>query len=126
MLNKLIKVWILVVVLGVGYTVVFSDSDETPKFVIDAKTDLFLAYRENIYDTVKCDIKNSNDSWVVFCHPNGDVTGGVYQVDAYNDGNIERYKLYAINGKAQTHADKLGLVAKVKHDSNVDLSKVTQ
>jgi hypothetical protein len=111
--NKGFKLWFWVVLVIVGYAVISSFFDSTPKLVKDAKTDLFLGYHENIYDTVKCDIKEINDSWVILCHPDGYAIGGLFEVDTENGF------IYALNGKAQTHAEQIGIYAQVKRDGNV-------
>ncbi|CAK2827855.1 conserved hypothetical protein [Vibrio crassostreae] len=112
--NKGIKLWVWAVLVIVAYAVISSFFDSTPSPVKDAKTDLFLGYHESIYETARCDIKEINDSWVILCNPDGQATGGLFEVDA------ESGLIYALNGKAQTHAARIGINAKVKRNGNVD------
>lgn len=76
-----------------------------PEFVDTAKTDLFLSYHENIYGNAKCDAKEVEEHWFVFCHPDDVATGGLFEVKEIND---YEYLLYAMNGKAKTHIGKMG------------------
>lgn len=114
MLNKAIKIWIIVAVLAVGYTAIFNESSEKPNFVVDAKTDLFLSYRNNIYETAVCDANESEGSWTIFCHAKDAKSGGLYEVTEKLESQTTTYNIYAANGKAQTHAKDLGLPVKLK------------
>lgn len=76
-----------------------------PEFVDTAKDDLFLDYHENIYGNARCDAKEFDGHWVLFCHPDDIATGGLFEVQEIND---YEYRLYSMNGKASTHIGKLG------------------
>ena len=91
----------LVLVIWTGIT------DDRPQYVRDAQTDLFLGYHEHIYQNLHCESLEADDDWVVFCHPRDHYTGGLFHVV---EGGRD-YALYALNGKAQTHAGKIGLYA---------------
>lgn len=94
--KKFTKAFFLVLALVFAYIVLTSMLDNTPSGVKDAKTSLFLGYRASIYDTAQCDIKQANDTWTIFCHPEDGDNGGLFEV--YKDGSI-----HPLNGTAQTH-----------------------
>lgn len=100
--SKGVKGFFIILLLVLAYIVITSMFDNTPSQVKDAKTSLFLGYRTHIYETAQCDIKESNDKWTIFCHPEGKDTGGLFEVD--QDGSIQ-----ALNGTAQTHLARLEL-----------------
>lgn len=115
--NKGIKILVLVVFAIVVYAAVSSSFDGVPGLVKDTKTDLFVGYRENIYETAKCDVRQVSGAWVILCHPDGQLAGGLFEVD------VDSGFLYALNGKAQTHAERIGVGVKVKRDGGVDPSE---
>ena len=111
--NKGFKILGLVVLVIIVYEIISSYFDNTPSSVKDVKTDLFLGYHEKIYPTAICSIKEINSSWVILCHPKGQAVGGLFEVDPKSG------VLYALNGKAQSHAEVLGIAVEVKRDSNI-------
>lgn len=117
--NKGLKVWFLAVFVML---VLYSLFDNTPGSVSDAKTDLFLGYRDNIYPTAQCSHKKIDASWVILCHPEGKSTGGLFEVVDADDG----YILYPLNGKAQSHASKIGLSLSSNRDSKVSVSSALE
>lgn len=95
--SKILWLCLAIVVVGVAFTAI---TDDTPDGVREVKNSLFLGYRESIYPFGQCGIKQVNDAWVILCHPEGRASGGLFEVDGD--------QVYAVNGTAQTHAEKIG------------------
>ena len=89
-----------------------------PKKVANEMVDTLILYylKHKIYDPVVCDKKKINENWFIFCHPVGVHIGGLYLLRCDNSG---RYIIYAVNGKAKTHA-KRGLPAEPIYDLELE------
>lgn len=127
LLNKTIKWLFMFIIIAVSYTAI---NDDTPGYVSDAQSELYVNYIEKVYlnrnYTVKCDKQFHSGVWVVFCHTKGSSRGGIYQIEPYYDDVIdyERYKLFSLNGTAKSHASKMGLHIPMKYDSTVKIEDV--
>lgn len=120
LINKVGKIWLWVFLAVVVYAVISSAFDNRPESVKNAKTDLFIAYRDNIYDTAKCDTKEIKDTWVILCHPEGKAIGGLFEVV----GDGDNYLLYSLNGKAQSHTSKIGFEVPINSSSKIATADV--
>lgn len=89
----------LFLLLGIT-TTLFGCGSSAPKVVDDAKLKLWTAYNENIY-TAKCQPKQS-DEWFVICEKG--TNKAVYWIQPLTETN---YVIYAVNGKAKQHAEKM-------------------
>ena len=96
--------FILLMVLSSFYEEPKQAQETNPDCSIDKVVDdLTFYYITYIYKPVKCDAEEINDNWFVFCHPPLTKIGGLYLVKFKPDCS---YTLYAVNGKAKTHAKK--------------------
>ena len=79
-----------------------------PDCSIDEVVDYLTLYYINhrIYKPVDCEAEEINDNWFVFCHPPLTKIGGLYLVKFKPDCS---YTLFAVNGKAKSHAEKGGI-----------------
>jgi hypothetical protein len=99
MFNKIGKIALLLFVSWFAYAAITTTSD--PEFVWMAKNDLRIGYEENIQNHPLCRAKQIENHWFVYCSD----PGGLFEVK--DQGNDE-YRLYALNGRSSTHADRMG------------------
>lgn len=114
-----LRIVLLIFVVLIGWQ---AFTDDTPVGVKAAEDQLFLGYREHIYDSARCENGQFSGVWVIFCHPDGSETGGIFEVT----DTSENFKLAALNGKAQQHAETLGIDAPPNHDSTIGAAEVIQ
>lgn len=120
MLNKILKMTGIVFLFALAYTFF---TDNTPSFIKDAETDLMLAYRDAGYSH-SCRTTAVKTTWVVFCSIDDKKTGGLYEIEKREAGEYPSYNIFAINGKAQQHAERLELPINVKYNSDVDINEI--
>ncbi|MGI2002013.1 hypothetical protein [Shewanella frigidimarina] len=103
LVNKGMKIWLAVIAAVVVYAVIVSAFDSTPQPVRDAKSALYLEYR-NIYQQSVCDSLELENTWYILCHPSELAAGGLFEVH-FSDIDSHSYELSAANGKGQQHAE---------------------
>ncbi len=115
--NKLFKYWFVLILAIVG--IAFLRSGETPQEVSAAQSEIWNAYKgTGVYSKLACRSGQVGANWLVLCETGGN--NGLYEVDIQSEG---RFVIYAVNGTAKTHAEKMGKPYHFNRDSSVDIGQ---